>query len=143
MDATKIFKKTNIVLLPCPFCGTSTENLLLYGSGSDSAYIQCLSCDAKGPEISLAKLDTGSNLIESVILKWNSRAAERKEMATVLSVTLDDAKITNIINDFEAWVDKTAPNLDTGKTFDGPYPKYIDKFTMALYGAFFAGVELS
>ncbi len=73
MNADEIHNKTGIKLIPCPFCGTSIENLLVYGTDSDYGYVSCLHCDAHGPEISLSKLDKGQNYLTALVEGWNKR----------------------------------------------------------------------
>lgn len=82
-DLSKIEAETGIPAdtLPCPFCGTSIEHLQLYGadrnyidylSSGASAYIECLSCGARGPEIFLSQR-RGDNFLKAVFAAWNRR----------------------------------------------------------------------
>ena len=75
MNIFEIKKRSGLNIKECPFCETSTENLMLYGYDPNSplseAYIECHHCGATGPHIRLSQIDTDMNWLVAIVKAWN------------------------------------------------------------------------
>lgn len=63
---------TDIVLLPCPFCGGEAEEHY----NGEYRYIACNACHARGEKVNVRKLLPGQNNIDAYRIaseKWNTR----------------------------------------------------------------------
>lgn len=62
-------------LKPCPFCGgVAGFSLGKMGDGTDWHYVECIECEAAGPEVKYA--DHNISVKEALVEAWNTRAGE-------------------------------------------------------------------
>jgi len=124
-------------LADCPCCDGKAE----IERDEWGAMVRCTNCGLNtGGEFGESKRLPGDGVLHAISF-WNRRVTIN--MSATLSLTPDEQKIAEVIKNFEYWMQKTSPNVKLGKTVDEGYPVYEDQLAMALFGAFFAGHELS